>query len=127
ELVTVALCPEQIGAALVHRDDVVVGDRGHDPLALAPNARPVGPLVQLVALVEQLGPLRARALGQGSEVVNDFEQPTAGRTGVNRLCYRPGTVTTLETAECCSIGHGADYIVSAVRVESEGEARTFLG
>ena len=44
QLLAVALRPEQVGAALEHRDDVLVADARVDPFALAPDAGAVGPL-----------------------------------------------------------------------------------
>jgi hypothetical protein len=68
------LGPEQVRAALIERDDVLVGDLRQDPLFLAPDARAVGPLGGLVAVLEELHPRFGTAVGQGLHVVPHFQQ-----------------------------------------------------
>ena len=67
---------EQVRAALVHRDDVVVADLGAHPLLLAPDARAVRPRRALVALVEQPHPRRGAAIAQAPR---GRATPRAGR------------------------------------------------
>ncbi len=81
----VALGPEDVGAALVHRDDVLVADLGTDPLLLAPDARAVRPRGALVAIVEEAHPRDRAAVPQGLDVVRDLQQLPAGGAVVDRL------------------------------------------
>ena len=64
-----ALGPEEVRAALVERDDVVVVDLRQDPFLLAPDAGAVGPLGGLVAVLEELHPRLGAAVGQRLHVV----------------------------------------------------------
>ena len=81
----VALGPEDVGAALVHRDDVLVADFRTDPFLLAPDARAVRPRGALVAIVEEAHPRDRAAVPQGLDVVRDLQQLPAGGAVVNRL------------------------------------------
>ena len=77
ELLAVAVGPEEVRVALVHRHDVLVVDEGQHPLLLAPHPRAVGVDVAAVALVEELDPGRGRARLQRLHVVLDLEQIAA--------------------------------------------------
>jgi hypothetical protein len=81
----VALRPEEVGPALVHRDHVLVADVGVYPLALAPDARAEGPLGAQVAIVEQLGPFLRGALLERREIVADLQQVLAARAAKDDL------------------------------------------
>jgi hypothetical protein len=94
DLLAVALRPEQVGAALVHRDDQVVVHAGHDPFALAPDSGAVGPARALVALVEQRAPLVAGLGPQRLDVVLDLEQAPAGGAAVDGKGDGPVPITT---------------------------------
>ena len=86
ELAAVALGPEQVRAALVHRDDVLVAELGADPLLLAPDARAVRPRRALVALVEQAHPRRRRCdRRSASRSCDDLQQVAARRAVIDRL------------------------------------------
>src|SRR5574338_191058 len=54
DLAAEALGPEQVRVALVHRDDVLAGDRGEHPFLLAPDARAVRPRGLVRAVLEAL-------------------------------------------------------------------------
>ena len=109
----VALGPEEIGAAFVHRDDHVVGQLRHDPLALAPHARAVRPLVVPVAVVEQLHPGGTAAVLQGLDVVDDLQQAVALGAAVDRASDRPRPFAAIETAEFRGVRHGGTIAASA--------------
>src|SRR6185436_21148000 len=94
DLPAVALRPEQVRAALIHRDDEVVIDIRHHPFTLAPDAGAVGPTGALVALVEELAPICAALGAQRRHVVLHLQQPAAGRAAVNGLRDRPCPRTT---------------------------------
>ena len=88
ELAAVALGPEQVRAALVHRDDVLVAHLGADPLLLAPDAGAVRPApcacsARRTAASTPAG-LRCR---QRVEVVHDLQQ-VAARAGSGRSAAR---------------------------------------
>src|SRR5262249_15990849 len=69
--------PEEVCAALVKRDNVLVVNFGENPLLFAPDAGADRPLVAFIALFEKLFPAGGVALAQGGEVVLDFEQGAA--------------------------------------------------
>src|SRR5581483_5728022 len=85
ELLAVAVGPQEVGVALVHRHDVLVVDEGHHPLLLAPHPRAVGIGVAAVAVVEELDPGRRGAGAQGVHVVLDLEQVPARGAAVDDL------------------------------------------
>ncbi len=109
DLLAVAIGPEQVGAALVHRHDAVIGHLRHHPFALAPNAGAVRPRVLAVALVEQPHPRRTTAVAQRFDVVHDLEQTVALRAAVDRARYGEGTWAAGEAAEFGGVRHGAEY------------------
>src|SRR4029079_16272918 len=100
-----AVGPEQVRAALVHRDDVLVADLGTDPLLLAPDRRSVGPRRALVSLVEQPHPRRRAAIAQRLDVVADLEQIAAGGAVVDRLRELVLAMTAGDAAEDGAVGH----------------------
>ena len=110
DLLAVALGPEQVRAALVHRDDDVVGQLGHDPLALAPDARAVRPGGSLVAIVEELHPRRAAAI---REALPCRGRPRAARriSGSGRWARVTGhaPVAAREAAKLGGVRHARDY------------------
>ena len=73
-LAAVAVGPEEVGVALEHGDDVLVGNPGEDPFLLAPHARAVGPDGLADALVEESLPVLGRVDGEGLHVVLDIEE-----------------------------------------------------
>ena len=85
ELLAVAVGPEEVGVALVHRHDVLVVDERHHPLLLAPDPGAVGVDVPAVAVVEELDPGGGRARPQRVHVVLDLEEVPAGGTPVDDL------------------------------------------
>src|SRR5262249_8089077 len=99
ELLAVAIGPEQVGAALHHRDDVLVLHVGLHPLPLAPHAGAVREGGAQVALVEELDPRGRAALLEGLEVVHDLEQVAALRALVDDLVERVVAVTPGDAAE----------------------------
>src|SRR5262249_18807755 len=96
------LRPEEIGAALVERDDVAVVDLGEDPLLLPPDARPVGPLRRLVAVVEQLHPAARIAAREHLHLVLHFEERAARLAAVDdggdRIARAAALLDALEPA-----------------------------
>jgi len=80
ELLAVAVGPQEVRVALVHRHDVLVVDEGHHPLLLPPDPGAVGVDVRRVPVVEELDPRGGGARPQGVHVVLDLEQIPAGRT-----------------------------------------------
>ncbi len=90
ELLAVPFRPEQVRAALVHRDDVLVAEVRADPLLLAPDARPVRPGRALVAFLEQAHPARRDCAG-GARPCR--ARPAAGRrrSGSGRSAARSST------------------------------------
>jgi len=84
-----AFGPEQIRAAFVKRDDVVILDLGQNPFLLAPDARTVGPLVALVAVLEKFHPSLGVAPGERLEIVPHLQQRVAARAviddGIERI------------------------------------------
>src|SRR5262249_6272644 len=105
ELPAVAVGPEEVRAALEHRDHVLVADVGRDPLLLAPDARAVGPERLLVAVVEELDPGRGRAVAQGVEIVRDLEQVAAARAAVEDFVERVAAVAAGDAAEGRGVRH----------------------
>ena len=105
QLASEPLGPEQVRAALVHRDDRFVSDVRAHPFLLAPDRRAIGPGGPLVALVEQPHPRDRRPVGQRVEVVGDLEQVAAGRTAVDRLPQGILPVAAGDTAEHRAIRH----------------------
>ena len=85
-MLAVAVGPEEVRAALVDRDDVLVVDEGHHPLLLAPHAGAVGADVAPVAVVEELHPRRRRAAAAARSMSwTDLEQVAARRAAVDDL------------------------------------------
>src|SRR4029434_8803356 len=78
KLLAVPLGPEQVGAALVQRDDVVVRHVRRHPLLLAPDPAAVRPGGSLVAGVEEAGPGGRALLLELAKVVGDFQEGAAG-------------------------------------------------
>ena len=72
-----AFGPEEVGAAFVKGDDVLVVDLGEDPFFLAPDAGAVGPHGGFVAVFEEFHPALGIASGELLEVVLDFEEGVA--------------------------------------------------
>ena len=107
ELAAEALGPHQVGAALVHRDDVLVADAGADPFLLAPHGRAVGPLRALVAAVEQLLPFVGGTAAERGQVVHHFEQIAARRAAVEWLLEVVFAVAAGDALENGSVFHGA--------------------
>src|SRR5262245_54493386 len=98
QLAAVALGPEQIGVALVHRHDVLVVDVRQHPLLLAPDAGAVRPRARVRALAEQALPLRRRRLGELVHVVRDFQQRAVARV-VDDLVERIDLVVIADATE----------------------------
>ena len=107
ELAAEALGPEEVGAALVHRHDLLVAHRRGDPLLLAPDGRAVGPRRALVAIVEQLHPGGGRARLERVHVVRDLEQIAARRAAIERLVERVGAGAAGDAAERGAKAHAA--------------------
>ena len=103
ELAAVALRPEDVGAAFVHRHHVLVADAGADPFLLAPDAGAVRPRGPLVAVVEQPHPGDRAAMAQRLDVVDDLEQAAARRTVIDRLPDRMVAGTAGGAAEDCFV------------------------
>ncbi len=107
DLAPVALGPEEVGVALVHRDDVLVVDLGTDPLLLAPDARAVGPLVAVGAVLEERAPLGARQRAQRIEIVGDLQERTIAG-GIDHLVERVALVGVRHRGEPgARVGHYA--------------------
>ena len=60
QLLAVAVGPEEVRVALVHRHDVLVVDEGDDPFLLAPDTGPVRVHVAVRAVLEELHPRGGR-------------------------------------------------------------------
>src|SRR5205085_2881028 len=99
QLAPVALGPQQICAALQHRDDVLVTDVRLDPLFLPPDARPVRPGGAQVTLVEQLDPGGGAARLERLHVVHHLEEVSAFRTLVDDLVEGVLAVAAVDAAE----------------------------
>lgn len=77
EFSTQTIGPEKVCPPFVERDDVFIVYQRADPLFLAPNAAAVRPYIALVAVVEQVPPLRRASHAQGFQVVRDVEEALA--------------------------------------------------
>ena len=108
-LLAQSLGPEQVGVALKHADDVVVGQVGDEPLFHGPDAAAVGPLAAAGALVEQGLPLLGAALAQGLQRVVDLQQAAAGGAGVDDIVNRIAAGAAPETAKSCLVVHVLDF------------------
>jgi hypothetical protein len=99
ELPAQPLRPEEVGVALVHADDILVAQVGHDPLAHAPHAAAVGPARTADPFLEERLPIVRRAVAQRGHVVVHFEQTAAGGAGVDHVVDGILARTAAETAE----------------------------
>jgi hypothetical protein len=99
DVAAVALRPEVVRAALVHRYDVLVADVGADPLLLAPHAGAVWPGGPLVAVVEETHPGDGAAMAQRLDVVHDLQQIAAGGAAIQGLPDRVLARAAGRTAE----------------------------
>ena len=78
-----AIRPEKVRPPLIERDDVFIVYQRADPLFLAPNAAAVRPDVALVAVVEQMTPLRRASHAQGFQIVRDVEEAVTFAAPIN--------------------------------------------
>ncbi len=98
------LSPEQVGAALVKRDDIVVVDLRQYPFLFAPHAGAVRPLGRLVTVFEQLHPCLCIASGKGLEIVLHFQQRTARLAAIdNRVERILRSALLVDALKPCSI------------------------
>jgi len=64
-----SLGPEAIGVPFVHRDHVLIGHLGANPLFLAPHSTAIRPFVGADALIEEFHPGGSAARLQGLDIV----------------------------------------------------------
>ena len=67
-----SFCPEEVRAAFVHRNNLVISDFWADPFFLSPDRGAVGPGCCLVPFVEKLSPVLWATILEGLHVVGDF-------------------------------------------------------
>ena len=72
ELITEPFCPEQIGATLIHRNDVIIINVRTDEFLFAPDPAAVGILRAHVAVFKEGFPVSRRALFQCVYIVPDL-------------------------------------------------------
>jgi len=94
ELFAVTVCPEQIGVAFTHRDDVGIVDKGNDPLLLGPNPGAIRVYVLTQAIIEQLDPGCRSSRRQRLHIVTHFEKASAFRAAIDDFqeVILPGTI-----------------------------------
>src|SRR5690606_12656917 len=116
ETLAITVGPEQIRAALVHGDDLVIRDRRHHPFTFTPNTRTIRPVIVTVTFVEKLAPRGATSLSECLHIVGHFQEPPARWTRVDGLRYGPTARATTKTSKFCAelwgSSHGADYITN---------------
>ena len=111
DLAAVALGPEDVRAAFVHRHDVLVADLRADPFLLAPDAGAVRPRGPLVAIVEEAHPGDRAAVPQRVDVVRDLQQLAARRAVIDRLPDGMLAVASGDAAKDGSVGaHGSSLM-----------------
>ena len=85
KLLAIAIGPKEIGIPFESRNDVLVVDKGNDPLLLRPDAGAIGVVVLTQAFIKKRDPRRCSPGFEGFAVVMDLEQIAAGRTAVDNF------------------------------------------
>jgi hypothetical protein len=83
-----AFSPEQVGAALIKRYDIVVADLGQDPFLFTPYTGPIRPFSGFTPVLEELFPILRATLCKGLHIMSHFKKRAAVSTAIDDRVQR---------------------------------------
>ena len=80
--------PEEVRAALVKRDHIVVADLRQDPFLFTPYTGPIRPFGGFTPVLEEFFPILRAALCKGLHIMSHFKKRTAVSTAIDDRVQR---------------------------------------